>query len=118
MIRKPGGWVGLIRERDAMKAGLIDDGLGPVPEGALPGVKWHSRGDLDGASRGAFAHNAPQDAAGLKKLGESLEKAGIAEQTRHTINAMVSARSARSAIQTGEPSRPEAAPPRSHTSGS
>ncbi|MEU2836910.1 hypothetical protein ABZ776_07345 [Streptomyces sp. NPDC007076] len=101
VIRKPGGWVGLIRERDAMKAGLIDDGLGPVPEGALPGVKWHSRGDLDGASRGAFAHNAPQDAAGLKKLGESLEKAGIAEQTRHTINAMVSARSARSAIQTG-----------------
>ncbi|MFI5771069.1 hypothetical protein ACIA74_21470 [Streptomyces sp. NPDC051658] len=101
VIRKPGGWVGLIRERDAIKAKLIDDGLGPVPEGALPGVKWHSRNDLVGASRGAFAHNAPQDAAELKRLGESLDKAGIAEQTRHTINAMVSARSARSAIQTG-----------------
>ncbi|MFF3392755.1 hypothetical protein ACFYW1_17730 [Streptomyces sp. NPDC002669] len=140
VIRKPGGWVGLIRERDAIRTGLIDDGLGPMPKTAADtstgtpagtgtgtpldtgvetpvhtgadtdtdapatvGTKWRHRSDLDGASRGAFAHNAPQDAAGLKKLGEALDEAGIAEQTRHTINAMVSARSGRSAIQSGGP---------------
>ncbi|MFF2012916.1 hypothetical protein ACFVWY_28095 [Streptomyces sp. NPDC058195] len=101
VIRKPGGWVGLMRENDALKAGLIEDGLGDVPKGDLGNVEWQDREGLDGASRGAFAHNAPQDADQLKKLNKDLRKAGIAEQTVHTINAMVSARSARSAIQSG-----------------
>ncbi|MGW1408371.1 WXG100-like domain-containing protein [Streptomyces sp. NPDC002403] len=101
VIRKPGGWVGLMRESDALKAGLIKDGLGDVPKGTIEDVEWQGRKGLDGASRGAFAHNAPQDATQLKKLGEDLRKAGIAEQTLHTINGMVSARSGRSAIQSG-----------------
>ncbi|MER6104891.1 hypothetical protein ABT115_21840 [Streptomyces sp. NPDC001832] len=101
VIRKPGGWVGLMRESDALKAGLIDDGLGDAPKGALENVEWQDREGLDEASRGAFAHNAPQDAAELKKLNKDLRKAGITEQTLHTINGMVSARSGRSAIQSG-----------------
>ncbi|MFB6817592.1 hypothetical protein ACFCV8_23900 [Streptomyces sp. NPDC056347] len=101
VISKPGGWVGLMRESDALKAGLINDGLGETPKGALDDVEWQDREGLNGATRGAFAHNAPQDAAQLKKLNDDLRKAGIAERTVHTINGMVSARSGRSAIQSG-----------------
>ncbi|MGW1428007.1 WXG100-like domain-containing protein [Streptomyces sp. NPDC002431] len=101
VIRKPGGWVGLMRESDAVKAGLIRDGLGRAPEDALKNVEWRDREGLDKARRGDFAHTAPQDAAQIKKLNEELRKAGVAEQTLHTVNGMVSARSGRSAIQSG-----------------
>ncbi|MEV8455033.1 hypothetical protein AB0467_07580 [Streptomyces sp. NPDC052095] len=103
VIRKPGGWVGLMRESDAVKAELIKDGLGEGPEGAPRNVEWQDRAGLGDAKRGDFAHNAPQDALQLKKLKEELRKAGVAEQTLHTVSGMVSARSGRSAIQSGDP---------------
>ncbi|MFJ6016294.1 hypothetical protein [Streptomyces sp. NPDC092952] len=103
VIRKPGGWIGLMRESDAVKAGLIKDDLGEGPEGAPGNVEWQDREGFGDAKRGDFAHNAPQDADQVKKLKKELRKAGVAEQTLHTVSGMVSARSGRSAIQSGDP---------------